>query len=79
MGVEENDKERKRIIRLDPNYRAKENEKKGCHLKIDTKKRENNDVSQNENKRKRWSQNNNRKRECLHKQEIRMNISLRET
>lgn len=28
MGVEENDKERKRIIRLDPNYRAKENEKK---------------------------------------------------
>lgn len=28
MSVKEKDKERKRILRLDPNYRAKENEKK---------------------------------------------------
>lgn len=28
MTVKEKDQERKRILRLDPNYRAKENEKK---------------------------------------------------
>lgn len=28
MTVKEKDKERKKILRLDPNYRAKENEKR---------------------------------------------------
>lgn len=84
MTVKEKDQERKRILRLDPNYRAKENEKKRLSLENRYKekvlkkiKREDNDVRQNENKRKRESQHN-RKKECIHKKEIRININQRE-